>query len=184
MSEFHKGQKVKNVRTGDTGTITEIDTRVWTGRHYATRAIVKLTNGKTLKWALSSLTVVEEVAPRALVRLKAICKALYARETDVRKKFEADLKAYCTLDSSTDQKGILNTIDKFATGIALNSSKMFNEQSYNYFTGMVFMLEILTSRNYSFYCSHIDELHGFNEWSNIAKFQSELNRLYLGWLKD
>lgn len=178
MSEFHKGLRVKNVRTGDIGVITDIDTKVWTGRHYTTKAIVKLTNGKVLKWALSSLTVQEEVAPRALVRLKGIVTALYARETAVRRKLEKDLKD-CFKGKEDDIKEVLYSIDVLATcDKFLSSAKGFNCLNYNRFSGLILLLELLTSLDY---CSEIDEVRGLSSWYDIAKFQSEITRLYVNW---
>lgn len=180
MSEFHKGLKVKNVRTGDTGTIINIDEKVWTGRHYTTKAIVRLTNGKVLKWALSSLTVQEEAAPRALVRLKAIVSALYARETPVRRKLEKDLKdCFKGEDSPEDIKQVLHTIDVLTTSNKfLSSSKGFGCLNYSNFGALIMLLELLTSLDY---CSEIDELSGLASWDSIAKFQSEISRLYVNW---
>ena len=89
MSDYVNGVKVNNTRTGDTGTCQGTK-KVWNGRSY-TRKVLVLLQGDTKPklWAMSSCNIVEQQAPRALVKLKELVTFAKANKATIQTYLDA-----------------------------------------------------------------------------------------------
>lgn len=87
MENIQKGQKVHNSRTNDNGVVVGFSQH-WNGRHTVKKLVVDVL-GTQKTWAYSSCKVVEDLAPRALVKLKDILSAILAN----KEKCLAEIKA-------------------------------------------------------------------------------------------
>lgn len=87
MENIQKGQKVHNSRTNDNGVVVGFS-QYWNGRHTVKKLVVDVL-GTQKTWAYSSCKVVEDLAPRALVRLKDILNVILAN----KEKCLAEIKA-------------------------------------------------------------------------------------------
>lgn len=174
--DLRKGLTVTNIRTGDKGKIVGFK-EVWQSRHYVTKAEVMVVGEEKPKlWAKSSLKVVEEEAPRALVSLREICEYVKENRTNIEKFQRENYNKPEYAEQGEGAQATLGLVDHL-TGILKNQRSFIDINPTGF--GRITLLLALMMDYYRQPCMCADSrLIDVSSPANVGNLMIELAHLY------
>lgn len=171
MQDVQKGQTIHNSRTGDNGKVTGF-TAIWNGRHNVKKVVVDVLGEKRV-WAFSSCKVVEDLAPRSLVKLREIIQW-------VKQKNNSELlDSVCVLYGETSLiVGAFTDSKCHDLGAYTRSASKFNSLSPENLASCLVLVEFAATT--ALISEHEKRVLGIANHLETGNLTSELISVYLG----